>query len=259
MSSISRRRVVTESFSSAERDTEILDRLVRDGRAEIAELSCALQVSEMTIRRDLDRLAQDGHLRRVRGGAVAVGPAPSAQRYARNAAAKDLIAEKLLALVGDGGAIALDASTTIQRLANRLVDVGNVTALTNGPETFFALQKQSGVTAILTGGQLDERTGGLVGPIALRATREVVFRTAFLSAAALSSTFGTTEQTLEDCEVKLAIADASAKVTLAVDHTKLGQNAAIRGLAIDRVDLLVTDLDPGDSRLDPYRDFFPIL
>lgn len=255
----SKRRVVARSFPATDRDEHVFERLRSDGRVQIPVLAERLGVSEMTIRRDLDRLAGEGQLRRVRGGAVALGPEPFAQRYARQAAAKDIIARKLLELVGDGGAVALDASTTIQRLAHLLTDVTNLTALTNGPDTFFALQAQSGVTAILTGGQFDERTGGLVGPVAIRSTNDLVLRHAFISSTAVDPVIGTTEQTLEDSETKTALANASSKITLAVDHSKLGQHSAARGLSFDRIDQLVTDLDPDDSRLDPYRNLCPIL
>lgn len=253
------RRSVSESFSSLDRDEYISERLNEDGRVHISDLSQALNVSEMTIRRDLDRLAGIGRLRRVRGGAVAVGPEPFAQRYARQAGAKDAIADKLIDLIGDGGAVAMDASTTVQRLAHRLGEVRNLTVLTNGPDTFFALQSQPGVTAILTGGQYDHRTGSLVGPVALRSTQDLVLRHAFISSTGVDPRIGTTEQTLEDSEAKVALVDASRAVTLAVDHSKLGQHSVVRGLALERIDRLVTELDPADPRLDPYRDFCAIL
>ncbi len=253
------RRAVTESLSSADRDEQIFDLLGSEGRIEIATLAEALEVSEMTVRRDLDRLASTGRLRRVRGGAVAVGPEPFAQRFARQASEKELIADKLADLVGDGGAIAMDASTTVQRLARRLKDVSNLTVLTNGPDTFFSLQEMGGITPILTGGTLDKRTGGLVGPVAVRSTQDIVMRQAFISATALSATHGSTEQTLEDADAKLALINASSSVVLAVDHTKLGHHATARCLPLSRIQHLVTDLDPADPRLDDYRDHCHIV
>jgi DeoR family fructose operon transcriptional repressor len=97
--------------------------------------------------------------------------------------------------------------------------------VTNGPDTFLALQDAPGVTALLTGGQRDRRTGSLVGPMAARAAREVLLRRLFLSAAALHPRHGTSEATLEEAEVKLALADVAAEVVVAVDASKLGQRA----------------------------------
>lgn len=233
----------------------------RVGRVKVVELAVALDVSEMTIRRDLDALAEQGAVRRVRGGAVSMGPQPFAERSSRQVRAKDRLAGKLADLVGDsdGGAIGIDASTTLLRLASQLDGVRDLTVVTNGPDTFAALQARSGVTALLTGGRLDARTGSLVGPLATRAARGLLLRRLFVSAAAVHPDHGTSENTLEDAEVKLALAAVAGEIVVAVDASKLGQRSTARGLGPDRVDLLVTDLDPADRRLDPYRDAWDLL
>jgi DeoR family fructose operon transcriptional repressor len=244
---------------------DALDRLQRieaqvrlAGKVKVVELAVELDVSEMTIRRDLDMLAEQGVVQRIRGGAVSIGPQPFAERFTRQVRAKDRIADKLSVLVGDGGAVGIDASSTLQRLAVHLGDVRDLTVVTNGPDTFNSLQDRIGVTVLLTGGQLDQRTGSLVGPLATRAARELLLRRLFVSAAAVHPHYGTSETTLEDAEVKLALADVAAEVIVAVDSSKLGQRAAARGLVPERVAILVTELDPSDSRLDPYRDRWEI-
>lgn len=247
------------SIEAVDRLEQIEQRVRSAGRVKVTELAVELAVSEMTIRRDLDVLADQGMVQRVRGGAIAVGPQPFAQRFGRQARSKDRIAAKLAGLVGDGGAVGFDASSTVQRLAGHLGRHRELTVVTNGQETFQALQDAPGVTVLLTGGQLDRRTGSLVGPLATRAAREVLLRRLFVSAAALDPRHGTSEATLEEAEVKLAMADVAAEVVVAVDGSKLGQRAPARGLAPDRVDLLVTELDPDDGRLDAYRDQWRIL
>lgn len=225
-----------------------------EGRVKVVELARVLDVSEMTIRRDLDLLADQGAVVRVRGGAVAIGPQPFLERFGQHARAKERIAAKLLDLVGDGGAIGIDASTTLQRLAGAIGGVRDLTVLTNGPDTFQEMQGRPGVTPLLTGGRLDERTGSLVGPLASRAVRDFNLRRLFVSAAALDPDLGTAESTLEDAEAKLALAEASAQIVVAVDSSKLGRQAPARCLGWDHIDLLVTELAPTDPRLDPYRE-----
>lgn len=245
---------------------EAMDRLHRidaqvrsEGRVKVVELAAAFDVSEMTIRRDLDLLAEQGVVQRVRGGAVAIGPEPFTERFSRHARAKERIASKLVALVADGGAIGLDASSTLQRLASRLDGLRGLTVVTNGPDTFSAMQNKAGLTPLLTGGRLDPRTGSLVGPLATRAAHEVLLRRLFVSAAALHPEHGTSEATLEEAEVKLAMADMATEVTVAIDSSKLGQRAPGRGLSPERVQLLVTELDPDNRRLDPYRERWELL
>lgn len=247
------------SVEALERLEAIRTRVEAAGRVKVADLASELDVSEMTIRRDLDVLAEQGVVHRVRGGAMALGPQPFAERFGLQARAKDRIAAKLADLVGDAGAIGIDASTTLRRLAGVIDGARDLTVLTNSPESFAALQETAGVTALLTGGQMDRRTGSLVGPLAVRSAHDLLLRRLFVSAAGIDPEHGTTESTLEEADVKLALADVSTQVIVAVDHTKLGQRGPARCLTLDRIDILVTDLDPGDERLAPYGERMQVL
>ncbi len=241
------------SLDAIDRLARIKADLLSNGRVRVAALAAELGVSEMTVRRDLDSLADRGVAHRVRGGALAVGPEHFADRFGRHSRAKDRIAAKLLTLITDGDSIGLDASTTVQRLASRLDAVRSLTAVTNSIESHAVLAAQPGVTALLTGGNLDIRTGSLVGPMATRAARDFVLGTLFLSAAGIDPINGTTEATLEEAEVKRALAEVSDLVVVAVDSSKFGQRGPARCLPLARIDVLVTDLDPADAALDPYR------
>lgn len=237
-----------------ERLDHIRSALVAHGRVGVGVLAAELRVSEMTVRRDLDVLAERGELERVRGGALPAGPQPFVARYGRGARAKQRIAAKLRSFVHDNDAIGIDASSTMQRLAVLLQDVHGVTAITNGPESFASLRTHRGVTALLTGGRLDARTGSLVGPLATRAAHDVLLHRFFVSASGIDPVHGTTEATLEEAEVKLAFADAAHELVVAVDASKLGRRDAARCVPIERIGVLVTDLDPDDARLDAYRE-----
>jgi DeoR family fructose operon transcriptional repressor len=247
------------SVDSITRVERIRAELEGHGRVRVADLAAELGVSEMTVRRDLDTLAEQGVVQRVRGGAVALGPQPFAERYGHAARAKDRIAAKLLRLVDDGGAIGIDASTTLLRLAARLDGVRNVTVVTNSVESFAVLNGHAGVTGLLTGGQHDPRTGSLVGPLATRAAGDVLLGRLFISAAGVDLAFGTTEATLEEAEVKQALAASAAEIVVAVDGSKLDQRGAARCLPPERIDVLVTDLDPRDARLRPWRSHCRVL
>jgi DeoR family fructose operon transcriptional repressor len=228
------------------------ERLGADGSVTIAAAAAALGVSEMTIRRDLDELEERGTARRVRGGAKAIGPRSFAERRHTAARAKSRIAAKLTGLVPSVGAVAFDASSTVMRLSSGLGAARDLTVLTNGPDTFGALQGLPGVTALLTGGRLEPRTGSLVGPLACRSAAQFTVRIFFASAAAIDPDVGGLEMTLDEAEVKRSIAAGAEEVVLAVDSSKLGGGAVAAGLEWDRVDVLVTELDPGDERLAPY-------
>lgn len=245
--------------SPEERIVEMRDLIAEQGAVRIDELARDFGVSEMTIRRDLDELEALGFARRVRGGAIALGPEPWEQRHQHNARAKAKIAEKLLPLVPASGTVAFDASTTIYRLAASIENARDLVVVTNGWDTFHSMKGMPGVTASLTGGTEEPRTGSLVGPMAVRAAQSFLYDTFFGSAAALDPALGSSEAALAESEVKRAFSQTSNRIVLAVDHGKLGTRAQARVFDFEDIDLLVTDLEPSDQLLDPYRDIVDII
>lgn len=245
--------------SPEERLGEVRDLIAERGAVRIDQLAMDFGVSEMTIRRDLDELEALGIVRRVRGGAIALGPEPWEQRHQHHARAKAKIAEKLLPLVPASGTVALDASTTIYRLAATIETARDLVVVTNGWDTFHSMKGTPGVTSSLTGGTEEPRTGSLVGPMAVRAAQSFLYDTFFSSAAALDLEVGSSEAALAESEVKRAFGQTSNRIVLAVDHSKLGTRAQARVFEFEQLDLLVTDLDPSDSRLDAYRDLVKIV
>lgn len=244
--------------SPEERLGEMAELIAEQGTVRIDQLANDFGVSEMTIRRDLDELEALGVARRVRGGAIALGPEAWEQRHQENAAAKAKIAEKLLPLVPMSGTVAFDASTTIYRLAVAIETARDLVVVTNGWDTFHSMKGRPGLTATLTGGTEEPRTGSLVGPVAVRAAQGYLYDTFFSSAAAMDPTLGSSEAALAESEVKRAFSQTSDRIVLAVDQSKLNTRAQARVFDFEEVDLLVTDLDPSDSRLDPYRDLVEI-
>ena len=99
----------------------------------------------------------------------------------------------------------------------------------------------------------EPRTGSLVGPMAVRAAQEFLYDIFVCSGAAVDAGVGSSEASLAESEVKRAFSQTSSRIILAVDRSKLGTRAQARMFQLVEVDLMVTDLDPGDSRLDAYR------
>ncbi|MTV26703.1 DeoR/GlpR transcriptional regulator [Nitriliruptoraceae bacterium ZYF776] len=228
-------------------------RIAEQGSVRIPELAVELAVSEMTIRRDLDELEKLGVARRVRGGAVALGPEPFDDRNRHQARAKGRIAEKLLKLLPQRGTVAFDASSTVHRLAAVLEGARDLVVVTNGVPTFLALQDKPGIAVTLTGGTREPRTGSLVGPIASRSAEDFLFDVLICSGTAIDARVGSSEASLAEAEVKRSLGASSERIVVAVDHSKLERRGDARMFRLDQIDVLVTDLDPDDPRLRPYR------
>jgi DeoR/GlpR family transcriptional regulator of sugar metabolism len=240
---------------NVERRAYLLAQLDRDGAIRLDPIANELGVSVMTVRRDLLDLEAEGLVRRVRGGAVpAMLPQPFSERMARRGAIKTAIARKAEDLIPSSGAVAFDASSTAAALID-LIDGGDgLVVATNSLENAAAARRRPGVRAILIGGDLDERTGSFVGPIAARAAEGLAYRRFFMSASAIDPDFGTSEVSLAEAQVKIDIARVAGEVVLLADSSKLGERAVGRGIDWRDIDVLVTELDPEDVRLAAYRE-----
>jgi DeoR family fructose operon transcriptional repressor len=250
---------VSGTVATEDRREALRRELQSVGVVNLIESAAKWNVHAMTIRRDLDFLEQTGVARRVRGGAVYVGAEDFSQRQGRELAAKRRIAQKLQPLVPQKNAIGLDASTTIYQFASSIAKAEQLSVITNGLATFEALQHQPGIRAYLTGGESEETNASLVGPLAINSLERFILARSFVSTTCLDPELGTSEPTVAEVEVKRAMASASEHVVLAADSSKLGTRSLVRALPMSSIDLLVTELDPGHPRLDPYRDSVEIL
>ncbi|MCU1571414.1 MAG: Transcriptional regulator, DeoR family [Naasia sp.] len=245
----------TGSTESEERRKQLLATLERENIVRLTEAASALDVSPMTIRRDLADLENEGLLRRVRGGAISVnGPRPFGERLSVHSRAKELIAEKALALAPRFGSVALDASSTVGALANKLGPRSGLIVSTNSYATYAALKGTIGVTPILIGGETEVSTDTFVGPLAVQAAESLRYSRFFASASAIDSEFGTTEVSLAEAQMKHAFARMSKEIVLCIDSSKLQQQSTAACLELSRVAFLITELPPNDGRLDPFRD-----
>jgi len=111
----------------------------------------------------------------------------------------------------------------------------------------------------MTGGELDRRTGSLVGSIACRSAAQLLVGRFITSAFGVDPDRGASETCLEESDVKLAFARAATEVVLAVDSSKLGVPGVAVSLDWASIKTLVTELDPKDSRLEPYQGLAEIL
>ncbi|WP_022872960.1 DeoR/GlpR family DNA-binding transcription regulator [Nesterenkonia alba] len=250
----------SSSLGAESRRATLLEILQAQGRISIAEAADNLDVSPMTLRRDLADLEAAGRLRRVRGGAVAPPqPRSFAERSARRAAAKRTIAQKALQLVPAEGMCAVDASSTAGVLLAGLSEAADLTVVTNSAENFEAAAGKPGITPVLIGGHRQATTRSFVGPLAELVASSVHCSRFFTSAAALDATWGSSESTPEEASLKRTVVEHSDSTVLLADSSKLETRAAARGIALEDVDLLVTELDPSDSALDPYRELIDLV
>jgi DeoR family glycerol-3-phosphate regulon repressor len=243
----------------ASRRARLLEILERDGAIRLETAAAELQVSVMTVRRDIQDLDADGLVRRVRGGAVSIVlPRAFGDRAATRASAKSAVARKAESLVPSAGAIGVDASTTSASLL-AIIRPERLLVVTNSVDNAAIARVRPGVRAVLVGGELEQQTGSLVGPTAEQTARSFAYDVFFTSASAVDATAGTMEVSLEEAAVKQAFAARGRQTVVLADSSKLGQQALALALDWSAIDALVTELDPTDDRLDAFRSLVEIL
>ena len=228
------------------RRRRILQELQAKGGARLTDLSEALSVSEMTIRRDLDALQKDGLIERVHGGAVLAQLATDEpgfdQKVHREQAEKAAVAEAAAAMVKPGLAVALSAGTTTWALAGRLAACERLTVVTNSLDVWSALQRAAhGTTVILTGGESRTPSGALVGPTADASIRSLHFDVLFLGVHGLDPTAGLTTPNIAEAETNRTFISRARRLVVVADHTKWRTTALCTMADLSDVDTLVTD------------------
>jgi DeoR/GlpR family transcriptional regulator of sugar metabolism len=250
--------VVTKRRATQERH-EALVTLVREGVDGVETLARRTGVSPSTVRRDLRQLQLEGRLARTYGGAISreVFHEPSfGESEYLNPAAKELIAAAAAELVQPDTTVFLDAGTTCLALARRLVGRGPLTVVTRGLEAAFLLARQPDMTVIMTGGQVQPLSHGLVGPLAVSSFGRLGFDIAFLGADAVDANRGLGEPTPDETYVKEQAAERAGEVVVLADASKLGRTGVTAWLAIPETWTVLTDpgLDAETARAFGERD-----
>jgi DeoR/GlpR family transcriptional regulator of sugar metabolism len=226
-----------------DRHSEILRMLDSSNVVRVSDLSGRFKVSEETVRRDLERLEQDGVVRRIYGGAVRVsGRAMElsfTKRQTKNLEQKRRIALLAKDLVSDGESILLDSSTTVLELARALPHM-HLTVLTNAVSTVMELANK-GITVISTGGLLRQTSLSFIGPIAERALDGYYVDKAFISCRGLTLREGVTDASDLEVELKRRMLRAAKRCILLVDSSKFGQVGFCSICGIKDIHTIVTD------------------
>ena len=216
-----------------ERQAEIARLVEERGRARVTELAESFGVSSVTIRKDLDVLADAGRIIRTHGGAIA--PRVRGQELAYDVrdsmqqSEKAAIGRLAASRVGDGESIIVDASTTSLYLARELMQRTpgqSLTIVTNSIRLATEMAVRPDISVLLMGGRVRGRSLSLVGQLGDGVLRRVNVQKAFVGAAGFTTEEGLTETTEEEAQIKRAMVAAAREVYALVDNSKWGRVAS---------------------------------
>ncbi len=209
-----------------ERQEKIAAMLEEKNSLKVTELAEAFDVSESTIRRDLQEMEQKNLLTRTHGGAVGINQRNFEPTYTEKATenqdAKAHIGDIAAALVGDGDTVILDSGTTTLEIAKRIT-ARNITIVTNSIDIAGLMSERDSVEVVLTGGTLRHNTRAMVGHLAERALSNFRADIAFIGVNGISVEDGATTPNFVEAQTKKAMVNSANKVYAVTDMSKFGK------------------------------------
>ncbi len=245
-------------MTTRERRTEIQALVAQRGKVRISELAEHFEVSEMTIRRDLETLESAGLTRRVIGGAISTVSRsyepPFASRVVEAQEAKRAIAEAASAYVEFGETAILDVGSTALELARVLRNRAGLTVITANVRAAVELSSEPSMRVILCGGEVRPGELSLIGAGPERTFAELNCDVLFLGVGGVHPEKGFTEYSLDDARIKRAAIAASTRCVALADASKLERICLATVAPLTTADVLISDAPPDHPTLEAARE-----
>lgn len=225
-----------------------------------SQLSTQMQVSEDTVRRDLAELADSGEIIKVHGGALSKSYHFSNQQktvYAQEA--KIEIAKKAVSLIKEDMIVLTEAGTTMMEMVKILPDDLQATFFTVSPLIALELAERPLLTVILLGGQIDNSSQICIGEKPMSELADIKVDLCFLGANAIDAKEGLTEMDWKVVQIKKAMIQSSPKLAVLTIAEKLNSTHKMHLCSPQKIDYLITELDPDDRRLVSYKKNMDVL
>ena len=236
--------------------------LQQSGTVSVEELSSTLDVSVVTVRRDLNILEERGLLRRTHGGAESIEPLfyepfrndrSFQAQVSRFADEKRRIGRAAAALIQPGENIALTPGTTTTEVVRGIPLNHNVTVVTNTVNIAMELSKRKDVSVFVTGGYLRGEWFSLVGPTAIHAINNVVIHTLFIGADGIDPDWGPTCFSPDEASLNGTMVKHARRKIAVIDQSKFGVVAGWQICKSGDLDVLVTDTGATDEMVAPFE------
>ena len=242
-----------------QRRQEILNLIREDGHAKVQKLAQIFNVSEVTIRQDLETLEKMGFVQREYGGAFLkdVGSfATTGTLINENLMVEEKkeIARKAAALIQEGETIILDSGSTTTEVAKLMTGFANLTVITNALNIAYILGGNPGINLIVSGGEFKAPTLSLTGDMAAATFKGIHVNKCFLATAGISPDLQLTYPSLSDLVVKSAMIRASDKVYLVADSSKIGITSFASLGRLSLIDTIITDSKISPAQIEAIRE-----
>lgn len=239
--------VYSINMKAKERINSIIDRIPYNGFIMIKDLSTQFNVTEETIRRDLNKIvAMNIGVRKAHGGAYRIHQgdlaAPQKFRQMMIPAIKQRFASFCATLITSESCIMLDSSTSSRFIAEKIKELNKrITIITNSIATAGIFEDCEHISVVCVGGNLRKLNGSLVGPNAIATLEKYCADCCFVSPPSIDIKFGLTDHNEEEARIRECMLRQSKKCYLVADHTKFGWSSINHIAGIDTIDMIITD------------------
>jgi len=223
-----------------ERYQKIINIIKNKGAVRVDELAKELDVSLMTVRRDLEKLKNEGILERCHGGAILKKEVSYKEKKTLQIEEKMKIAQRCAKMVRKGDTVFLDAGTTTYEIAKLIYTIPSITVITNDIEIARFLI-DTDVHLILCGGTVQKSTGSMVGEFAVQMMEDIRTEIAFIGAASIDNEFNVLTPTFNKAVFKRTVCKYANRSYLAVDSSKFGRKALLKVNHLSDYTGVVTD------------------
>jgi DeoR family fructose operon transcriptional repressor len=236
------------------RQQQILDRMAIDGEVKLAELKEMFEVTEMTLRRDMEKLEQWGYIRRTFGGAILIGNDITLhERSGVLIDEKMRIGKQAAKLIQQGESIFLDGGSTTLQVARFIPTNLNITVVTNALNIAAELQGKQ-ISTIVVGGMLMDSTSTLVGPVATNALEKMAFNRAFIGTTGVTVKHGFSNSNMHEAEIKRLVIQQASEVNIVMDYSKFGRQDLFSFANLKAADRVITDEFPEQELADAFKE-----
>lgn len=227
------------------RQQVLAQRLDQGSQLIAQELALEFDVSLDTIRRDILALEAEGKARRVRGGAVPIAKpvSPMLERLSSGHGVNQAIIDATIAHIADIPTLLVDGGTTTLAIMSQLPKLDQRLVITPSPWIAIAAQER-GSDVHLLGGSLSTSGGITTGNTTLSSINDIAVDVALLGVCGLDADFGLSADDHAEMHMKQAMHRAANSTIIATEKSKLGTKARHRTLAVDEIDLIITDANP---------------
>jgi DeoR/GlpR family transcriptional regulator of sugar metabolism len=240
-----------------ERRQEIVKFIESCGRASVTELADRFAVSEVTVRTDLQALAQCNLIVRTHGGAVPTGRGSRElslkTRTQQQTSEKDRIGQAAAALISDGSAVIIDSSSTALAIARHLRQHRDLTILTNSIALAYEMLDAPAISVMMPGGILRRDIGSLTGADGLEMLEKFNIQMGFFGAYGLSLPEGLTDVSLPEAETKRKLVAMCREVIAVIDSTKWGRFGPSSFATPENIHRVITDVHAPPDLVEQVR------